>query len=529
MNPSATRAGTLDRRTFLRGAGVSVAAAMGAGVVGPGAVGATTRRAGPRLEGDPFALGVASGDPSADGFVLWTRLTQGTASGGGMPAAEVPVRWMVSSDEGMRTIVARDTVTARPDRAHAVHVVVTRLSPDRPYWYRFVVGDDETPVARTRTLPASDARPRRLDFGFASCQNFCDGYYGAWGDVASDDDLDLVVFLGDYIYESGLGGAVRAHDIPEVVTLEQYRNRYALYRSDPHLRAAHACAPWLVTWDDHEVDNNYQGSTPEASSPTQGDAFPARRAAAYRAWWEHMPTRLAPPNGPDLRIFRRADFGRLARFHVLDTRQYRSNEPCAPASVIGPVCDAARAPEITVLGAEQERWLDRGLATSRAVWDVIAQQVVFSAFAFTPGAEGIRNLDQWDGYPEARRRVLRSLRRHDVRNPVVITGDVHASFVGDIPADFERPGSARIGTEFVGTSISSSGSPLLGSVLPTLLANSPALRWGEVSQRGWVRCTVTPEEWRADYRTVADARVDGSPVTTSRSWVAERDRPVEAA
>ncbi len=478
----------------------------------------------PKLTTDPFALGVASGDPSVDGFVLWTRLTQAPLEGGAMPAVDVPVRWMVGDDEDLRTIVADGAFVTGSDRAHAVHAVVAGLEADRPYWYRFTVGDYETAIARTRTLPSATASPDRVRFGFASCQNYKDGYYTAWGDVA-DDDLDLVVFLGDYIYESGLDGLVRAHDVVEVVTLDEYRNRYALYKSDPLLRAAHAVAPWVVTWDDHEVDNNYQGDNAEANSPTPDPVqFAERRRAGYRAWWEHTPTRLPRPNGADFPIHRRFDVGKLARFHVLDTRQFRDDQPCAPASDIGAVC--AESEHLTVLGADQERWLDTGLAESMATWDVLAQQIVFSRLAFTLGPDGIRNLDQWDGYPGARAHVLERLAQRT--NPVVITGDIHASGVARVTADFDDARAAPVGTEFVGTSIASNAPESLRAVVPVALANNPHLLWADADARGWVRCEVTPTEWRADFRHT-DALIEGAPVRTARSWVIESGRPVEPA
>jgi alkaline phosphatase D len=522
---------TLSRRRFL---GLSAAALVAAACSGnggssrPGTT-ATSLPPLPRLPSDPFTLGVASGEPTADGFVLWTRLAPEPLAGGGMPAVDVPVRWTVGRDDQLRDVAAEGVAIATAEHAHAVHVVVAGLEADRPYWYRFTVGDHETPIARTRTFPAADASPNRLRFGFASCQHYGDGYWPAWEDVAADGDLDLVVFLGDYIYESGLRGAVRSHDVQEVVTLEQYRNRYALYRGDARLRAAHAVAPWLVTWDDHEVENNYQGITPEAGSTTpERDAFLARRAAAYRAWWEHMPTRAAAPAGPDLRIYRYADYGRLARFCMLDTRQYRDDQVCAPSD-IGALCDAARDPAFTLLGAEQERWLADTLSSSGATWNVLAQQIVFSRLAFGEGEGAPFNLDQWDGYPGSRRRVLDALRDGRVANPVVITGDIHASGVSDVKADYDDPGSAVLGTEFVGTSISSGGSDALAAVVGIALENNPHIKWAETRHRGWVRCEVTPESWRADYRFVDDATVEDSPVRTAKSWVVEAGRTVEEA
>jgi alkaline phosphatase D len=518
----------LSRRRFLvamAATGLLAACDSGSSSSAP----TTTTPPVPKLPSNPFTLGVASGDPTAGGVVLWTRLAPDPlVPGGGMPAAAAPVRWFVGTDDALRDVVRDGTFVTDTDRAHTVHVAVDGLDPDRPYWYRFAVGDHETPIARTRTLPEPDATVSRLTFGFVSCQNWTDGFYDAYRDLATHD-LDLVVHLGDYIYESGLDG-VRRHDREEVITLDQYRARYALYKGDPHLVAAHAIAPWLVTWDDHEVENNYTGLHPEADSTTPDpDAFAERRAAAYRAWWEHTPTRLAPPTGPDLRIHRRADFGRLARFHVLDTRQYRSEVACENTSDIGDVCDEAFDPALTTLGTEQERWLFDGLTESAATWNVLAQQVVFSRFEFVPGELDIYNLDQWDGYPAARDRILRFLAEERPSNPVVITGDIHSSGVADIKADFADPASRVVGTELVGTSISSDAPAELVAVVPVAVGNNPHVKWADASKRGWVRCEVTPDEWHAEYRLVDDALVEGSEVRTATRWVIPADGAVQEA
>jgi len=520
---------SLSRRAFL---GASAAVALVACSGGKGSTGAPTVTSTgplppvPALPSDPFTLGVASGCPGPDGFVLWTRLAPEPMQGGGMPEVRVPVRWMVGADDAMRDVVQEGVFVTGPDVAHTVHAIIGGLDPDRPYWYRFSVGDWETPIARTRTFPAENSSPQQMRFGFASCQNFRDGYYTAWGDVAADGDLDFVAFLGDYIYESGVQGAVRAHDIPEVITLPEYRNRYALYRSDPLLRSAHASVPWIVTWDDHEVDNNYQGNAPESTSAvTDPQAFLARRAAAYKAWWEHMPTRLAPPTGPDFAIYRGYEYGDLARINMLDTRQYRTDQPCSDTD-IGALCDAAQEPATTLIGADQERWLAERFSTTPAKWNILAQQIVFSRLAFGTGPGAAYNLDQWDGYPVSRDRVLAMMA--GASNPVVITGDIHASGVSDIKRDFDDPASPVVGTEFVGTSISSNGAAL-GAVIPTALESNPHLKWADASKRGWVRCEVTPDAWRADYRLVEDATKEGAPVTTAKSWVVESGRPVREA
>ena len=537
---------SLSRRRFLGLAGALGAAGAVIGTSGAGAsvLGGAARRfadpafgarrvATPSLPANPFTLGVASGDPTADGFVLWTRLAPdplAPGGAGGMDPVLVPVRWIVTRDENLQQVEREGTFVTSPAVAHSVHAVLRGLQPDRPYWYRFRVGDWESPVGRARTFPPRWQPASRLRFGFASCQSWTDGYYAAYRDLAADD-LDLVVHLGDYIYEGG-GSGVRDHDGPEIVTIDQYRNRYALYKGDADLQAAHALAPWLTTWDDHEADNNYAGFFPEADSITPTpEEFVARRVAAYRAWWEHMPVRGPAPLGTELRIRRRADFGSLARFHVLDTRQYRTDQPCAGSSVsdVGGRCAEAFADDAQMLGAEQEQWLFDGLDASSSVWNVLAQQIVFSQLAFLPGTPGVYNLDQWDGYVAARQRVLDFLADRRPANPVVITGDIHASGVSDVKADFDDPASDVLGTEFVGTSITSGSPSVFQAVLPLLLANNPHLKWADAVSRGWVRCEVTPDEWRTDYRFVADVTDPGSTVTTAKSWVVEAGGTVHPA
>jgi len=525
-NAGKARSTHLSRRRFM-------AAAVGAAVAGPAlldapAVGQTTaRHAPPPLPEDPFTLGVASGDPLHNGVMLWTRLApEPTVDGGGMPPHPYRVRWEVATDETMSRVVRRGASPADAAHAHSVHVDVRGLRPDRPYWYRFRVGDHLSPIARTRTAPAPYQRRLTLGFGLVGCQRYTSGYYTAYDDLAAAD-VDLVVHSGDYIYETG-GNSVRSDPLPESITLDQYRNRHALYRTDAALQAAHATAPWVFTWDDHEVENNYTGLVPEVGSSTPDPAaFVARRAAGYRAYWEHMPMRGPAPTGPDLRIHRRIRWGRLADFLVLDTRQFRTDQTCGTNDV-GGRCDAAFDPATQVLGTEQERWLSRGLRTSTADWAVLAQQVVFSQFAFVPGNPGIYNLDQWDGYPAARQRVLDMLAADRPHDTVVLTGDIHASFVSDLKADYDDPASATLGAEFVGTSISSDGSAL-NAVVPLILANNPHVRYANAQKRGWVKHTVRPHEWRADYRLVDDVSVMGAPVSTATSWVLPRGGQLESA
>jgi alkaline phosphatase D len=510
----------LTRRRFvLAGASLAAAAAASSARL-RGAVAAA-----PKLTGYPFSLGVASGDPTPDGFVLWTRLApRPLEPGGGMPAEPVEVSWQVAEDEGMGRVVTRGTAVANPGWAHAVHVEVAGLRPGRWYWYQFRVGSEVSPKGRTRTFPAPTELPERLRFAFASCQHYESGLYTAYEHMVRED-LDLIVHLGDYIYEGGVtAGRTRKHNGAEIRTLDDYRARHALYRLDPALQAAHAAAPWLVTWDDHEVVNNYAGDIPQDPDRTTREQFLRRRAAAYQAYYEAMPLRRAQlPNGPDLPLYRRATAGRLADFHVLDTRQYRSDQPLGDGRK--PPHPALLDPQGTLLGAAQREWLRQGLERSPATWNVLAQQVMFARVDRTPGPEISLSMDQWPGYEHERRLLLRHWREAGVRNPVVITGDIHTNWANELGPDFERPDDPVTAVEFVGTSISSSGD---GRAEPRgldrLLAENPGVKFHN-EERGYVSCEITPQAWTAHFRTVPFVTRPGAPLVTRASCRVEAGRP----
>jgi alkaline phosphatase D len=481
----------------------------------------------PRFGGNPFTLGVASGDPTADGVVLWTRLAPDPLNGGGMPPRQVPVQWQIATDEAMRRVVRRGTAKALPELAHSVHVEVSGLEPDRWYWYRFSVGSEDSPVGRTLTLPAHGMSDH-LRFAFVSCQDWQNGYYSAYANLARED-LDLVVHLGDYIYEYGPDPAgPRQHDGPEVDSLASYRNRHALYKTDPQLQAAHAAFPWAVTWDDHEVENNYADAISEDNADPQ--RFLERRANAYQAYYEHMPLRRSSlPVGADLLLYRRLTWGDLAEFSLLDTRQYRTDQPCGDG--LKPRCAAALAEGATMTGPEQERWLLDGLDRSGALWNVIAQQTMFAQYDFLagPGQEGgpgqLFNMDQWDGYVAARSRILNFLQNRQPSNPLVITGDIHSSWVHDIKADFADPASATLATEFVGTSISSDFPAPFIAPVAAALPDNPHTRFFDGAFRGYVRCTVDRDHWRSDFRVVPTILTPDAPVSTLASFVVENGEP----
>ena len=487
-----------------------------AAVVALGRLPGERARAAPLLTGYPFRLGVASGDPRSDGVVLWTRLAPEPLADdgfGGMPPVRVPVRWELAEDENFRRVVRRGDVAADPDLAHSVHVEVDGLRPGREYWYRFAVRNDISAVGRTKT--AGDVPAFKL--ALVSCQDWAAGFYTAYRHLAAEG-LDLVVHLGDYIYELGIGstGGVRgtplssAHNA-ETLTLDQYRLRYSLVNSDPDLQAALASAPFAVTLDDHDVQDNWAGDTePTGMTP---ENFLRRRAAAFRAAYENLPLRASSlPIGPDMRMHRRLDYGRLASLYVLDTRQFRS-----PLDI-----GAREDPRRTLLGSEQERWLLDGLGRSRATWNALANQVMmFQLDRLTdPGLQQL-NPDTWDGYAAARDRLLGGIVERRVRNPVVLTGDAHVNCAADLKADFNDPASATISSEFVGTSITSgrNGADMTAGGREWLAAN-PHLKFFN-SQRGYVRCHATEREWRADYLVADRVTTPGGTVSVRRSFVVE--------
>ena len=475
----------------------------------------------PRLSGPPFTLGVASGDPLPDGVVLWTRLAPEPLAGGGMPPRDVAVEWEVAADERFARVVRRGTAVARPDEAHSVHADVRGLDPAATYWYRFRAGAEVGPVGRTRTAPATDASPERLRLAVASCQNWQSGFWSAHRHLA-EEDLDLVVFVGDYVYEGGADpGAVRQHDGPEPTDLAGYRNRHALYKTDPALRAAHAAFPWVAAPDDHEVENNYAGAAPEGG--VASEEFLARRAAAYRAYWEHTPLRLPPPTGPDLPLYRSLAFGDLLGLAVLDTRQYRTPQPCGGSAA--PRCPEASNPAATLVGAEQERWLLDRLDESPARWNVVAQQVVMAQLDAAPGPLAVHNPDQWDGYVAARQRFLDFLATRRPSNPVVLSGDVHASLASELKADFGDPASAAVGAELTCPGVSSRFPERFLPFVTSAVADNPHVRFFDGTRQGYARLEFDRRQLRADFRLVPDARRPDAPVETAASFVVDDGRP----
>ncbi len=506
------------RRTFLARA-LAIAAA---GFTTPRSVAAIGS---PRFQSPPFSLGVASGSPTADGVVLWTRLAPEPLGDGGLGDEAIAVRWEIAHDERFARIARRGTATAEPGRAHAVHVEADGLEPARDYFYRFLAGGEASPVGRTRTAPAAGARVARLRLALASCQHYEQGWFTAHRHLVADAP-DLVAFVGDYIYESSWGREhVRKHHIPEPKSLSAYRQRYAQYKSDPDLQAAHAAAPWLVTWDDHEVANDYADDRGQDLAPD----FLARRAAAYRAFFEHLPIRpsVLRPDG-EVRLYGAHGWGSLATLLVLDDRQYRAHQACprpgrGGSNTVGPDCEEREAPGRTLLGAAQERWLDSALADSKARWNVIVQQTLFATAGRDTGKGRVHWTDGWDGYPHARARLLDSLARAEAANPVILGGDVHANYVCDVHREAGRPGSPVVASEFCGTSITSQGPD--GKRTNAVRESNPHIHFADGTRRGYVLLDFGPEATRAKLRVVDTVKQPDAGISTIASFAVEAGRP----
>ncbi len=476
-------------------------------------------------EVERFGLGVASGHPRADRLVLWTRLT-----GEALPE-QVPVAWELATDESFRHIAARGTDMAEAAWAHSVHAEPGDLQPGRWYWYRFTALGQRSRVGRTRTAPASDARETGpLRYAIASCQRWDHGHYAAWRHLATQE-LDLVLFLGDYIYEYASPPiALRLHQGPMTRTLEDYRARYAQYKSDPALQAAHAIAPWLVVWDDHEIENDYANDTQQTADPD----WRWRRAAATQAYWEHLPLPKAMrPRGTDFRLYGRYDWGRLARIHLLDDRQYRDPQVCPRPGRAGGSntvrlqdCPALMDPRRSLLGADQERWLAEGWDRERG-WNLVGQQTLMSRFEWSghasPEPAGRTYwTDGWDGYTPSRNRLLGVVAEKRVPNVVVLGGDVHAHYVSDLKADYDDPTSPVIATEFCGTSIASRG--MEQAKVEPLLPLNPHIRYARADKRGYVAFTLDAQGLDARLYGVVDPRDPRSDVETLARFHVEAGR-----
>lgn len=512
-----------DRRHLIK-AGLSLA--LLGGVDAPGLL------AQARFVRDPFTLGVAAGDPWPDGFVIWTRLApEPQTPDGGMPPHDVPVRWEVAEDPAFRKIVRSGQAVADGRLAHSVHVEVDGLRPHRPYWYRFLVaGAASSPVGTARTAPAAGASPDRLRLAMLGCQDFEMGFFTAYAHVAREPDLDAVFHYGDYIYEMATRTepSARKHLGAETYTLDDYRRRYAQYKADPDLQAAHAAVAFVMSFDDHEIDDNWAGDFDKDGNPPA--VFALRKAAALQAWYEHVPVRRAQRPGPGgAHAYRRLDYGTLARMHVLDTRSHRSDQLCERPGLSRAQLDACYPvdrPGRTMIGAAQEAWLDRGLA-SGARWNFIAQQVLFMPFdARRDGAAApVVGKDNWNGYPLSRQRLVDGIARRGLTNVVIGSGDLHQNVVGSVPRHLQDLEGPAIASEFLATSISSGGTG--GAHYPgetRALDYNPNVKLLN-NQRGYQLFTVTPDRWLAEVKVIDQVDRPGGTMTTLARFVVDPGQP----
>lgn len=502
---------------------VSLASAAGAAlIVGPRSFAA---------QGDPFALGVASGDPWPDGFVLWTRITRDpiVADGKGGISEPVAVSYLVAEDQAMRRVVRKGRVRADATFAHSVHVDIGGLQPGRDYFYRFEALGAQSPVGRARTAPALGARVDRLKLAFASCAHYEVGFFSAYRHMA-EEHPDLTLFLGDYIYEYSYTGArakelVREHSYkPDLMTLGDYRNRYALHKLDPDLALLHKTSTQVATWDDHEVQNDYSGTWSQ-DLKVSPEAFERRRRAAYQAFWEHMPLRRTKaPHLKDMKIYDRYRFGDLAEITLPDERQYRTQQPCPTPDTrrghVAPLsCPDLEAADRTMLGFPQERWLYEGFRNPRARWSVIAQQLLVAPLdQVTTNNQPGRFTEGWSGYGANRRRMIAAMDQARLKNAVFFGGDMHCFMTTDIRADDHDLKSRLVAAEFVGTSITSDGpNAALGRSMP----DNPQVRLFEPRYRGYMTAEVTPAKIDVAYRTISDRTQKDATVSTFKRYVVE--------
>ena len=493
-------------------------------------------RSGTGLDHNPFTLGVASGDPQPDNVLLWTRLTPPLESLGQADAPPLPplaLRWELAHDAGFQRIAASGQAQALPEWGHAVHVQVNGLAPGRSYFYRFMQGDAVSTTGRCCTAPLLGAAVQQLRLAFASCQRWEHGHYAAWRAVVQDQP-DLVLFLGDYIYEyaqpAHTEGLARHQPLRTARTLQDYRDRYALHKSDPLLQAAHAVCNWSVIWDDHEVENDY------AADQGVGDAtaFLARRMAAWQAFYENMPLRAGALQRSmhGLQLYRSLRWGQLAQFHLLDGRQHRSLQACRTpgkadsGSVRVEQCPELFDPARSFLGPEQEAWLGRQLqADSRhrpeaARWSVVAQTTLFTA---RRRPSGHQSTDSWDGYPAARQRLTQQIADAAPHNSVLLGGDIHQNYVCAVPTQADRPlerGNPVLASEFCGTSISSRSGTTQDKV-DALRAHNPQVLLARCEERGYSLVDITPTTWRTQLRAVTDPLRADSAVYTLAQFVVE--------
>ncbi|WP_448852578.1 alkaline phosphatase D family protein [Corynebacterium sp. 335C] len=559
-----------SRRTVLR-AGGALGAAGAAGAVFAGVAGAENAPAPgapqPAAPGEAgghqvFQHGVASGDPLPNAVLLWTRVTSSPEDAPGAEAgAPVNLAWQVATDEGFANVVAGATVTSDPAADNTVKVDADGLAPDTWYYYRFIVADgpfagQASTTGRTRTTPDPSASPGHLGIALTSCANWESGYFSAYRDMADNPDIDVVMCVGDYIYEYGVDeyagklGPIREHQpAHEIITLADYRLRYGTYRTDKDLQAAHAMKPWMVTWDDHEVANNNWAHGAENHTEGEEGPFDARRDAAMKAYLEWLPVRAATiADGGHL--YRHFGFGDLAEIVMLDLRSYRNEE--LSFTDMRQTDDPSRS----ILGSDQFNYLAGRWRTSDAKWNIVGNSVMFTPVLIPPmdpeatravtqllgmPEEGMPyNLDQWDGYAAERRRVIQMMGDEGLDNVVFLTGDIHSSWACDVPnAPGRYPADGVAAVEIVCTSVSAPNiddivklpqdNPISHAAETALAAANRHVQWIEFDRHGYVAVHFHPDDIRAEYRLVEDKAVPDQPLHTAATFVARRGEGIRRA
>lgn len=449
----------LKRRQFLSGLAMGAAAASISSPWRGSAIAAT-----PKFINDPFSLGVASGDPTSDGFVLWTRIAPNPLDTEAFTQDLVEVMVEVAEDDKFTKIVRRQTELARPDNAHSVHAEIGGLLPNRPYFYRFRVGGIASQIGMTKTAQAIGMPLQKYKFAWLSCAHYEHGLYTAYGDIAKQNP-DMVLGLGDYIYEVSYGPQMRRMPVEEAWSLEDYRLIYGATKMDKDLQEAHRVAPWLFIWDDHEVANDYQGDIGKVMQGFDQKAFLTRKHAAYKAFFEHLPLRSRARFDASnrMRVYGQSNHGNLLEFTLLDTRQYRDRAACPSEgryeaeTVSRATCADLTDKNRTILGARQERFLNEQFMRGLSKWSILVQPTLFG----TVNQKNNKNEwaaynDGWSGFEPARQKIIDMMaRRKKDSSCVVIGGDVHAFWAGEVKNDYANPESEAVAVEFVGGSITS--------------------------------------------------------------------------
>jgi alkaline phosphatase D len=477
----------------------------------------------PRFMTNPFLLGIASGDVTDESVVLWTRLLQQPLEAdGGMEPVNIPVRWELSLDPKMSRVVRRGEAIATPTFAHSVHIDIDGLDPGREYWYRFSVMSHCSPIGRTKTLPQQDSHPGSVRFITASCQNYTHGYFVAYEHMIRDEP-DFIIHLGDYFYDTSFGVTdFRHHETEKApMTVADFRRRHALYKTDKQLQHAHAEIPFFTTIDNHDA---IEDMDPEKF---------AQRAAAYQAWYEHMPVRGYRAAGDNhFNLHRKIDLGNLVQISLLDGRQFRdSKEICGnndyPDYGFGNYrerCPAVFDEGRSMLGDVQEKWLTESLLQNSASWNVIASPGPYLPFRYHHDDKELSYIGAWDIYPANRKRIAETIAAAEVGHPLILSGDVHSFWAVDGGLT-ENPDERIPVVEFVASSVSANWPEQLAKPVTDNLPHNPQVKFYDPDKRGYLLHEVSESEWKTTARAMEDVRNEQSPALDLASFLVRKGEP----